>query len=107
MSLYIRLKRNKVCVFLHADPVDKGGDILRKLEQLLGSSYGGSRLMFHSDEGCKVFPEDKSIADMAIQNDQIIYVCLRLGDGEYEEPHVDVPGSEIPAGAEDSQAADS
>jgi hypothetical protein len=95
MAMFLRLKRAKLCVFLTCEATDKGSDMLRKLESLLGASYGAgkARLMVSSEEGYKVIPDEKSVADMGIQNDQVVYIVLKREDDSWEEPHVDGPSA--------------
>lgn len=87
MSMYVRIKREKLTVFLHVDPTDTIAQLKSKLQELLQKPAEDVRLY---KEGVAL-EEDKSLAELRVENDDELAVAYRLeaGGSEFEAVHVE------------------
>ncbi|CAB1100053.1 unnamed protein product [Ectocarpus sp. CCAP 1310/34] len=86
MSMYIRLKRHNTTVFMHCEPADNFATIKAKAGKLLNIEPGQIGL-FATRDKARELVDLATIGDQEIDNDQVLYVVKRSGDG-YEDVNV-------------------
>eukprot|EP01132_Coremiostelium_polycephalum_P002124 gene2124-2615_t len=83
MSLYFRIKRKEQTVFLSAEPSDTVQKLKNDLVNI-NSVSGGSdniRLIYQNNP----LDDRKTISQLNIPNDSVIFMVYKQGDGSYEE----------------------
>ncbi|CAM9347384.1 unnamed protein product [Ectocarpus sp. 6 AP-2014] len=86
MSMYIRLKRHNTTVFMHCEPADNFATIKAKAGKLMNIEQGQIGL-FATRDKARELVDLATIGDQEIDNDQVLYVVKRSGDG-YEDVSV-------------------
>ncbi|CAM9204241.1 unnamed protein product, partial [Ectocarpus sp. 4 AP-2014] len=83
---YIRLKRHNTTVFMHCEPADNFATIKAKAGKLMNIEQGQIGL-FATRDKARELVDLATIGDQEIDNDQVLYVVKRSGDG-YEDVSV-------------------
>ncbi|PSC72925.1 polyubiquitin 9 [Micractinium conductrix] len=78
--MYVRVKREKLTVFLHVEPHDTVELLKAKLQELLQQPAEDLRLY---KEGAAL-EEGKTLAELRMQNDDELAVAFRLDGGAFE-----------------------
>ncbi|CBJ28147.1 conserved unknown protein [Ectocarpus siliculosus] len=95
MSMYIRLKRHNTTVFMHCEPADNFATIKAKAGKLMNIEQGQIGL-FATRDKARELVDLATIGDQEIDNDQVLYVVKRSGDG-YEDVSVTNTDGTTPA----------
>ena len=91
MSMNLRVKRQKDTVFLRVNPTDSFAQVKLKLGGVLGRDSNNLRIIGSDKE--RVFEDEATVGDQEVENDAIVYVVYRLGEGEtWEIIEVTTPG---------------
>ncbi|KAL4458103.1 hypothetical protein ABPG75_012968 [Micractinium tetrahymenae] len=99
MSMYVRIKREKLTVFLHCDGTDTVAQIKGKLQELLQKPAEEQRLY---KDGAAL-EEDKTLAELSVANDDELAVAYKLeGSNEFEPVNIDRFDSSAASHKEDS-----
>jgi hypothetical protein len=88
--MYLRVKRFKTTVFLECSPRDKVEDLRRKLGVVLKVDPAVLRLAV---DDSTPLAEQKTVVELGLQNDSLIYVVYRLENGAWEK--INIPPPEI------------
>ena len=80
MSMYLRVKRMKETVFLRVNPTDSFANVKAKLGGILGKEANDLRIIGSDKE--RIFEDEATVGDQEVENDAIVYVVYRLGEGE-------------------------
>lgn len=79
-SMYIRCKRKKVTVFLQVEPTDTVLEVKAKLQALVNQDPASLQLQ---KDGV-VLEDAKKLADLKVDNDDIVAMCYKTEDGTFE-----------------------
>ncbi|KAL4432808.1 hypothetical protein ABPG77_008134 [Micractinium sp. CCAP 211/92] len=97
--MYVRVKREKLTVFLHCDGTDTVAQIKSKLQELLQKPAEEQRLF----KGGVALEEEKTLAELNVANDDELAVAYKLeGSDEFEPIHIERFDSSSAAQKEDS-----
>jgi len=99
--MYLRVKRLKETVFLRVNPTDSFANVKGKLGSILGKDANDLRIIAADKE--RVFEDEATVGDQEVENDTIVYLVYRLGEGETWEIVQVSTGSE---GADEGKADD-
>ncbi|KAI3435563.1 hypothetical protein D9Q98_001628 [Chlorella vulgaris] len=80
MSMYVRVKREKLTVFMHLDPTDTIAVLKDKLQELVQKPAADQQLY---KEGV-LLEDDKTLAELRVENDDELAVAYRSEGGEFE-----------------------
>jgi len=75
MSMYIRCKRTNQTVFLYVEPTETIQSVKKKISAIIKSPTDSFRLVNHPDH--RVLEDEKTVADLKIENDNIVYWVLK------------------------------
>jgi len=89
--MFLRVKRFKTTVFLECTPKDKIEDLRKKLAGILKEDQARIRLM--RDES-NVLPEQKTVAELGLKNEEVIFVVFTLEGGAGWEK-INIPPPEV------------
>mmetsp|Transcript_9929 Transcript_9929/g.24838 ORF Transcript_9929/g.24838 Transcript_9929/m.24838 type:complete len:94 (+) Transcript_9929:109-390(+) len=81
MSMYIRVKRKKTTMFLHVEPTDTIIEVKQKLQELVEQPPESQQLFKNN----ALLEDAKRLADLKIENDDIIALTLLQADGSFEQ----------------------
>lgn len=81
MSMYIRVKRKKQTFFVHVEPTDSILEVKQKLQELTEQPPENQQLW---SKGGVQLEDAKKLADLKIENDDIIALCFAQEDGQFE-----------------------
>ncbi|KAL4853417.1 Elongin-B [Chlorella vulgaris] len=73
MSMYVRVKREKLTVFMHLDPTDTIAVLKDKLQELVQKPAADQQLY---KEGV-LLEDDKTLAELRVENDDELAVAYR------------------------------
>mmetsp|Transcript_227 Transcript_227/g.261 ORF Transcript_227/g.261 Transcript_227/m.261 type:complete len:96 (+) Transcript_227:54-341(+) len=77
MSMYIRVKRKNQTIFLYSDPAEKVSQTKDNLAKITEVSADELGLIFND----KQLDNDSTIGDNKIENDNVVYLVYKDGDG--------------------------
>ncbi|KAK9824295.1 hypothetical protein WJX72_009223 [[Myrmecia] bisecta] len=80
MSMYIRVKRQKTTIFVHVEPTDTILEVKQKLQELVQQPPESQRLY----KGATLLEDAKKLADLKVENDDIIALTYLQEDGQWE-----------------------
>lgn len=99
MSMYVRVKREKMTVFLHCDGTDTVAQIKGKLQELMQKPAEEQRLF----RGGVALEEEKTLAELGVANDDELGVAFKLeGSDEFEPVNIERFDGSSAAHKEDS-----
>ncbi|SPQ93020.1 Ubiquitin-like domain-containing protein [Plasmodiophora brassicae] len=75
---YLRLKRQKTTVFVHADPEDTIRTVKERLGEAIGVTPEDIRVHRSLDEGNPPLDESLSLVELSIANDVELYFALKI-----------------------------
>lgn len=101
--MYLRVKRFKTTVFLECTPKDRVEDLRKKLAGVLKEDVGRIRLV---RDDSSVLPEQKTVGDLGLKNEEIIYLVFPLEGGAGWEG-VNIPPPEVIEEEDDDEDDDS
>lgn len=78
--MYIRCKRKKTTVFLQVEPTDTVLEVKAKLQGLINQDPSALQLQ---KDGV-VLEDAKKLADLKVENDDVVAMCHRNADGTFE-----------------------
>lgn len=81
MSMYIRIKRQKLTVFLQVEPSDTVLEVKQKLQALVEQPPDKVQLC----KGSSPLEDAKRLSELKIENDDIIGMCFVQPDGAFED----------------------
>ena len=99
--MYLRVKRFKTTVFLECSSRDKAEDLRRKLGTVLKEDPAVLRL---ATDDSTPLPEQKTVAELGLQNDSLIYAVHRLENGAWEK--INIPPPEVMEEEEEEEEED-
>ena len=79
MSMYLRGKRHKDTIFLRVNPTDSFASVKTKLGGIVSKDPATLRLIGSDRE--RVFEDEATVGDQEVENDAVIYLVYRLGEG--------------------------
>ncbi len=79
----MRLKRKNATIFLHVEPIDTFHKIKLEAAEVLKLDVSEMG-MFATEDKSKELRDTSTIAGENVENDDIIYICMREGSG-YED----------------------
>lgn len=80
MSMYVRVKREKLTVFMHVDPTDSVAVLKGKLQELLQKPAEDQRLY---KDGV-LLEDNKSLVELQVECDDELAVAYRLEGNHFE-----------------------
>ncbi|XP_078444061.1 ubiquitin-like superfamily protein [Wolffia australiana] len=89
MAMYIRVKRHKITYFVTCDPTDTVMRIKQKLQSLTDAPVDNQRLILLSTE--QILDNPKTLAEQKVENDAVVALTLKRGDGEFEKVSISRP----------------
>mmetsp|Transcript_30945 Transcript_30945/g.63853 ORF Transcript_30945/g.63853 Transcript_30945/m.63853 type:complete len:95 (+) Transcript_30945:64-348(+) len=81
MSMYVRVKRRKQTFFLHVEPTDTILELKSKLQDLVEQPPEKQQLL----KDTTVLEDAKKLADLKVENDDVLAVTFMQDDGTWEE----------------------
>ncbi|KAJ9506499.1 ubiquitin-related domain-containing protein [Haematococcus lacustris] len=84
MSMYVRVKRKKQTIFLHVEPTDTVLEVKQKLQELVDQPPENQQLL----KGTMLLEDAKKIAEMKVENDDILALTLMQPDGTFEAVNI-------------------
>lgn len=89
--MYIRVKRQKITLFIQVEPSDQTSDIKYKIESLLKKQPDHQRLF---KDGIPL-DNDQTLAELKIENDDILALSLFIHEsGDWDDPAIVNPEEE-------------
>jgi elongin-B len=89
--MYVRVKRQKITLFIQVEPSDKISDIKSEIESLIKKQPDQQRL-FKDGIPLEI---DQTLAELKIENDDIIALSLFIDDnGGWDDPAIVNPEEE-------------
>eukprot|EP00898_Chlorokybus_atmophyticus_P001451 jgi/Chlat1/2306/Chrsp17S02597 len=105
-TMYVRVKRKRTTVFVHAEPTDTLGRVRERLGAMITVPAANLRLCAPDRPAATVLDENKTLADLRIENDAVLAVVYKQ-EGTEEWEDVDIEQLPSRAGAVDDAAAKS
>eukprot|EP01118_Nematostelium_gracile_P001446 TRINITY_DN1148_c0_g1_i1.p1 TRINITY_DN1148_c0_g1~~TRINITY_DN1148_c0_g1_i1.p1 ORF type:complete len:101 (+),score=30.72 TRINITY_DN1148_c0_g1_i1:99-401(+) len=83
MALYIRAKRTNQTIFLSVDSTDTILEVKKKISSVIKTPVDNIKLLSETER--KEFPDEKTLGDLQVDNDAIVYwVQKKEGTDEWE-----------------------
>jgi hypothetical protein len=83
--MYVRVKRQKIILFIQVEPSDKTSDIKSEIESLIKKQPDQQRLF---KDGI-LLDNDQTLAELKIENDDILALSLCIDDNEdWDDPAI-------------------
>lgn len=101
-SMYVRVKRRKMTVFLHVDPSDTPALLKIKLTELLQEPVAKQRLI----KGNNVLDDTLTLAELRIENDDVLALSIQSEEGGFDDPAIVQPEDESVAEHENEPVVD-
>ena len=80
-SMYVRVKRANQTVFMYCEPGDSALHLKEKVGVVLKQKPEDIKLYF---KDAPISEEAKTLGELNIENDNILYMCFRLPNGVFE-----------------------
>lgn len=78
--MYVRVKREKLTIFLHVEPTDTVSQLKSKLEELIQQAPANQRLFKNETR----LEDGKTLAELGVVNDDVLGLALKQEDGSFE-----------------------
>ena len=103
--MHVRVKRKDTTFFLNVAPTDYVLEVKQRLQDLTEKDPSEQQLV----KGRAVLDDAKSLAEQRVENDDVIALVLKSGEGEFEPIDIDSFGNakegDAEAEAEPAKAA--
>jgi len=81
MSMYIRVKRKKLTIFLQVEPTDTVLEVKQKLQSL--TEQPPEKVQLVKEE--QALEDARKLSDLKVENDDVVAMCYLQGDGTFED----------------------
>eukprot|EP00877_Chromochloris_zofingiensis_P003149 jgi/Chrzof1/12835/Cz07g09030.t1 len=83
-SMYIRVKRQKLTIFLQVDASDTVLEVKQKLQPLI--EQPPEKVQLVRDDA--VLDDAKKLVDLKVENDDVVAMCYQQEDGSFEPVNI-------------------